>query len=30
MANASLCVGLVCIDIVAESERFPVEDTDHR
>ena len=28
--DAVLCVGLVCLDIVAETENFPIEDTDQR
>ena len=28
--NAVLCVGLVCLDIIAETENFPIEDTDQR
>ena len=30
MAKKVLCVGLVCLDIVAETESFPIEDTDQR
>lgn len=30
MEKKVLVVGLVCVDIVAETEGFPIEDTDQR
>ena len=30
MGKKVLCVGLVCLDIVTETEGFPIEDTDQR
>ena len=30
MDKPVLCVGLVCLDITAETENFPIEDTDQR
>ena len=30
MEKKVLCVGLVCLDIIAECHSYPVEDTDQR
>lgn len=30
MEKKVLCVGLVCMDVVAETEGFPKEDTEQR
>ena len=30
MEKSVLCVGLVCLDVIAETDGYPIEDTDQR